>query len=313
MEVRGQELKRALLVVAATLIVAGVGLAADDPDDLQIWKSFREALGSGEMADPERYRPLQPSLRQPMMGYLEEIRKTARWDEGGRGPEVFHVENRVHYITPLTFQRGDSTATETFCFSLVLEEGKWYFQHLESIFIRLDKIGKLPVSSFPDLSDERKAWIRDEIQVSRDVRLFGDMHREKGKEAALNWFKDGGGYALQAQVWVPFVAPDRAFILYLCWDLSNLRGEPVVLEKLSDQEARVRFTPRAFALYDQAAHLKQQINFDDYRRLFEVVWLDRARSAGWDLRISYEKDECVFRFVKLASKSQPGAKEPHDR
>ena len=247
------------------------------------------------------------------MGYLEELRKTVKWEDGGPKPEVFHVGNRVHYIVPLTLQRGDSTSTSTFCFTLVLEGGQWYFQHLESIFIRLDKIGEPPVSSFPDLPDEQKAWMRDEFQTTKDVLLFAYLTREKGKEFALDWFRDGPGYAIQAQTWVPFVSPERAFILYVCWDLSNLRREPVVLEKLSDEEARVRFAPRAFALYDRTAQLKQHINIDDYRRLFEVVWLDRAQSAGWDLRISYEKGECVFRFVKYDSRSRPEAKGPGDR
>jgi len=288
---------RILVFITSALFVHSLCVAGDEPNDLQVWREFREALRSGAMADPERYRPLQPSLLQPMMGYLEEIRKTATWEEG-EGPEVFHVGNRVHYLTPLTIKHGDSASTGTFCFSLILEGGRWYFQHLESIVIRLDKIGEPPVSSFPDISGEQKAWIRDEIQISRDVRLFGDLSREKGKEAAFNWFKDGRGYALQARVWVPFVSPERAFVLYACWDLSNLRGEQAVLEKLSDDEARIRFRPRAFAIYEQASHLKQQINVDDFRRLFEVVWLDRARNAGWNLRISYEKDNCVFRFAK---------------
>jgi hypothetical protein len=247
------------------------------------------------------------------MGNLEELRKTVKWEDGGPKPEVFHVGNQVHYIVPLTLQRGDSTSTSTFCFTLVLEGGQWYFQHLESIFIRLDKIGEPPVSSFPDLSDERKAWMRDEFQTTKDVLLFAYLTREKGKEFAFDWFRDGSGYAIQAQTWVPFVSPERAFILYVCWDLSNLRREPVVLEKLSDEEARVRFAPRAFALYDQTSQIKQHINIDDYRRLFEVAWLDRARSAGWDLHISYEKGECVFRFVKQASRPRPEAKGPGDQ
>jgi hypothetical protein len=306
-------LRSALLVVATTMIVAGVCADRDQPDDLQIWQSFREALRSGRMADPERYRPLRPELLQPMMGFLEELRKTVKWEDGGPKPEVFHVGNQVHYIVPLTLQSGDSTSTSTFCFTLVLEGGQWYFEHLENIFIRLDKIGEPPVSSFPDLPEERKAWMRDEFQTNKDVLLFAYLTGEKGKEFALNWLKDGPGYVIQAQTWVPFVSLHRAFILYLCWDLSNQRREPVVLEKLSDEEARVRFTPRAFALYDQMAQLKQEINIDDYRRLFETVWLDRAQSAGWDLHISYEKGECVFRFVKQDSRSRPEAKGPGDR
>ncbi len=296
---------RTLLVLAPLLFVNSLGVVADQPSDLQVWKEFREALRSGAMADPERYRPLQPSLLQPMIGYLEEIRKTAAWVDEAKPPEVFHVGNQVHYLARLTLNPGDSTSTGTYCFSMVLEGGRWYFQHLEGIFIRLDKIGEPPVAKFPDLSDEQKAWIRDETEISREVRLFGDLTRMSGKQAALDWFKDGAGYALQARVWVPFVSPERAFILYVCWDLSNLRGEHTVLEKLDDDEARVRFTPRAFELYNHASHLKQQIGIDDYRRLFETVWLDRARSAGWDLTISYEKEECVFRFVKPSPKAPP--------
>lgn len=295
----------ALVVTAVSLFVFSFACGAGEPTDRQVWKEFRDALRSGAMEDPDRYRPLQPSLLQPMMGYLEEIRKTATWAEEGPVPEIFHVGNRVHYLTALTTTRRDSTSTGSFCFSFVIEGNRWYFQHLESIFIRLDKIGPPPVSSFPDLSDKQKAWIRDEIQISRDVRHFGDLSQQLGKQAAFDWFKDGAGYALQARVWVPFVAPERAFILYVCWDLSNLRGEQVILEKFGDDEARIRFSPRAFAIYEQASHLKQQINIDDYRRLFEGVWRDRAMSAGWDLDISYEKDACVFRFVKQRGSSQP--------
>jgi len=164
-----------LLVIATTMIVAGVCVATDQPNDLQtdlqIWQSFREALRSGRMADPDRYRPLRPELRQPLMGFLDELRKTAKWEDGGPTPEVFHVGNQVHYVVPLTLQRGDSTptstTTSTFCFTLVLEGDQWYFQHLESIFIRLDKIGDPPVSSFPDLPDERTRTLTTVASVAR--------------------------------------------------------------------------------------------------------------------------------------------------
>lgn len=307
-------LRSALRLMVTTVMVAGLCAAAERPDDLQIWQSFCEALRSGQMSNPDRYRPLLPELRQPLMDTLEKLRGATNWTGTGPKPEVFHVGNQVHYIVPLTFQSGGSTFTSPpFCFTLVLEGDHWYFQHLENIFIRLDKIGEPPVSSFPDLPDERKAWMRDEFQTTKDVRLFAYLTREKGKEFAFDWFRDGFGYAIQAQTWVPFVSPERAFILYLCWDLANQRNEPVVLEKLSEEEARVRFSPRAFALYEQTGHLKQQISLDDYRRLFEVVWLDRARNAGWNLQISYPKGECVFRFVRQHSQSGAEAKGAGDR
>jgi len=93
---------------------------------------------------------------------------------------------------------------------------------------------------------------------------------------------------------VPFVAPERAFVLYLCWEQANLRGNDVTLERLDDTEAVVRMRPMYFLLYDRTAHLKQQIPFEDYRRLFEHRWEDRATSAGWQIEFSYEGEECVF-------------------
>jgi hypothetical protein len=57
------------------------------------------------------------------------------------------------------------------------------------------------------------------------------------------------------------------------------------LEELDDDEACVRFTPRALTIYDHASHLKQQITFDDFRSLLEVAWLDRVWNAGWNLQL----------------------------
>lgn len=91
-----------LLVMAFTMIIASSDVAADQQhDDIQIWQSFRDALQSGKMADPARYRPLYPILLQPLMGYLEEMRKTVKWEDGGPQPEIFHVGNRIHYVIPL--------------------------------------------------------------------------------------------------------------------------------------------------------------------------------------------------------------------
>jgi len=278
-------------------------MSAKQQADLELWRSFREVLQSGDMTDPERYRAVFPELLEPMMGFLDQIRTGVDWEQSTAEPEVLHVGDRVHYVVPLVLRDGDATTTSTFCFTLLLDGERWYFQHFEKIFIRLDEVGEPPISEFPDLADDRKAWMRDEWQTTKDVRLFSYLAREKGSDFAFNWFRDGRGYALGAQVWVPFVEPGRAFILYLCWDLSNLRNERLVLETLSDEEARVRFTPRAFALYNRTGHLKQQISFEDYRRLFEVIWQDRAHHGGWNLTISYEGDECLLHFTKADSKS----------
>jgi len=99
---------------------------------------------------------------------------------------------------------------------------------------------------------------------------------------------------------VPFVSPARAFVLYACWEQANLRGSDVVLERLEDDRAVLRLRPLYFRLYRQAAHLKQQISAADYRLLFESRWQDRSRSAGWELDIAYEGDDCVFTLRRRA-------------
>jgi hypothetical protein len=82
-----------------------------------------------------------------------------------------------------------------------------------------------------------------------------------------------------------------------------LRGNEVVLEKLEDNEASVRIKTHYFRLYQVTAHLRQWISFEDYKRLFETIWQDCARAAGWKLRIEYiDKDysasECRLRFYR---------------
>jgi len=258
---------------------------------MAVWHEFVVLLRA-EPFPTERVRPYLEGLREAVLGFLTMMREMADWGEWTSEPEAFRVDDRIHYVLPLTFagQRA------TYCFSFVVEDGEWYFQHLEAIFLRLHELGPLPVSEFPDLPEATKAWMRAEIEVSREVWLYNMLVGEKGRDAALDWFRDGAGYALAARSWVPFVSPDRAFVLYLCWEQANLRGNALVLEVLTDNEAVVRFTPMHLLLYEKTGHLRQQITLDEYVSLFEFRWRDRAISAGWNIEFSYEGPVCVMRL-----------------
>ncbi|MFC1888616.1 hypothetical protein ACFL4G_02555 [Thermodesulfobacteriota bacterium] len=282
--------------------VAGSAGAAASAPDLAAWHQFVDVLRS-QPFPTERVRPYEESLREPLLGFLEVMRERANWEEWTKDPEVFRIDDRIHFLLPLTFDGQAST----YCLSFIMEEGKWYFQHLEAIFLRLDALGALPVSGFPDLPEPTKAWMRAEIEVSRDVWLYNTLAAEKGRVAALNWFRDGAGYALAARSWVPFVSPEQAFVLYACWEQANLRGNALVLETLADNEAVIRFTPMFLLLYKKTAHLRQQIAYEDYVDLFEFRWRDRAASAGWDVEFHYDASECVMRFHRIleVGKSRP--------
>ena len=262
-------------------------------DEVEIWREFLESLRKGTLTHSD-LRPYDESLKEPLMQFLMTIKEKASWEEFEVTPEIHRVGNRIHYLLPLTFDEERTTH----CFTFLVEGDEWYSQHIESILIRLDRISSLPASTFPDLPQQEKAWMREEIRVTKQVRLFNFLSEEKGRDFALNWFRDGAGYFLAARTWVPLALPPRAFILYVCWEQANLRGNSVTLEKLDDSEAIVRIRSNYLRLYTHSAHLKLQISFDDYRRVFETIWQDRAGNAGWDLGITHSQDECVLNFKR---------------
>jgi hypothetical protein len=282
--------------VTAALIAAAQ--TRSPGDDIVIWKEFVAAMKASGLGS-DRVQPYYEELRGPILGWLKEMREKATWAEWERTPEIHRVGDHVHFLIPLTFDGQ----TANFCLTFLVKDGVWFFRHLEAINIRLDKTGPLPTSTFPDVDEKTKAHIREETQWSREVRLFNLFSELKGKAFAFDVFKDGNGYFLTAKTWVPFVEPRRAFILYACWEQTNLRGDAVTLEKLDDNEAVVRMSPYYFGLYKASAHLAQQVSFEDYTKIFETIWQDRARAAGWSLTIEYVNEgyrasQCVMRFKR---------------
>lgn len=224
------------------------------------------------------------------------FRTDAVWKEWEAEPEIIGYDNVINYIIPLKGTRG--TRAVPYCFMLILEEGRWFYRHVETIFIRLDQLSSLPVSTFPDISETQKQWAREEMIWSERVRVFNLINELKGREAALNFFKDGAGYLLGAKTWVPFVPPRRALILYLCWEQANLKGNRVILEILNDEEAVVKLDPLPYRIYRAATHMREQIPFTVYRELFEGIWRNRAEAAGWNLDIRLEGMWTILHFYR---------------
>ena len=267
--------------------------------DYQVWRDFVRDL-HGDRLTEDHLRPLY--VTKPIMQqFLQTMRAKADWREWEATPEVQHRDDTVHYMLPLTFD-GQK---KTFCFTFVTSQGNWYLQHFESILLRLDKIGSPPISVFPDVEDSQKQWMREENAVSEQVRLFNWLVQEKGRQAALDWFQDGRGYAVSAATWVPLVPVHRAFILYLCWEQARLRGSRVTLERLEDSSAVVSLEPIYFRLYAETGHLRQQISKEDFRAIFASVWHDRATAAGWSLDMKCEETRCVLSFIRPASYEVP--------
>ncbi len=267
-------------------------------NDTIIWKEFVGLLKAGKIS-ADRIRPLRQlgdSFKPVLMGYLDTIRIQASPSDWGAQPEIIRSGDRVQFLVP--WSARDQKIT--YCLSFVGDTSQWYFQHLETIFVRLDKLGGLPVSAFPDVSEDQKAWAREEIYWSFVLlNVYLPLTADRGKEFALNILKDGGGYFVGARTWVPFTSPQKAFVLYLCWEQANLRGNHVTLERLEDHEAVVHLKTQFFTLYFTAAHLRPRISLDDYKKIFETIWQDRASNAGWHLDIQYSADyQVTFHFTR---------------
>ncbi len=144
------------------------------------------------------------------------------------------------------------------------------------------------ISQFPDISVSQKAWAREEIYWSfLALNVCLPVSKALGKQKALDLFKDSGGYFVGAKTWVPFESPHKSFILYLCREQANLRGNQVTLEKLNDNEAVIKLNTHFFRVYFTASHLRPVISIEDNCDIFETIWQDRASSAGWNLQITY--------------------------
>ena len=282
------------LILVAFFSTGGLNLFSQQ-SELEIWSDFVKVLIQGEIT-LDRIRPAHDAWKETMLGWLKQIKEYTKFAELPAEPEAFRVDNKVHFIVPLS----DGETSRDCIFSFLVEDSTWYFHALEFIFIRLDKVTSLPATEFPDLPENWKATHREETRIGKLVRLFNFLVEEKGKDFALDWVKDGRGFFLCAQVRVPFFTPSKAFILYLCWQQSNIVGNAVKLMKLEETEAVVQIQSKYFHLYQAAAHLKEQIAFEDYKQIFESIWHDRAEKAGWNLEIKYHPkyEDVVFHFTR---------------
>lgn len=288
---------RVLLISAWVLALAGTAMAQDGA---RVWSEFAAKLKAGGLTAAD-LRPEYTTVEQQLawLGQMKEaVDRDQSWAELEAKPEIFTAGGRLQVLA--RFRMGGQPQTVSFTF--LVEGERWYYSHMEMIFIRLDQLGPPPVSAFPDLAEETKSWIREETYWSTILgSLYLPLAKERGAEAARRRLLDGGGYFVAAKTWVPFLPAPRAFILYLCWEQSVIRGNKVTLEAVDDDRAIVRMKTRFFELYKSSSHMKTWIAFPEYRAIFEAIWSDRAAAAGWDVAIAYadpEGLECTLRFRK---------------
>jgi len=175
----------------------------------------------------------------------------------------------------------------TFRFDFLLADDRWYLFTFECVTLPIKEVTSLPFTDFPGLP-KQEDWIRQEFANSERIRFLSRLAKERGFDEALEWFRDGAGYVVGAQAWVPYFPAPRAFVVYACWIESNIQGIDVSLEEFTDDRCVILFRDHQyFQLYDRSGHIAPQISREDHRRFFEFVWQDRAGHAGWDAAFAY--------------------------
>lgn len=261
----------------------------------KIWRDFVWLLRHDEFG-VHRIAPYDESLRGAVAGFLRVMQQKADWAEWDVAPEVYTVGQEIHCLVPLTFDSSKST----YCFTFSVINEKWYLRDLQTLGMRLDTVTTVPVAKFPDIPDAQKDWLREEDAWLTRAKFFGVLSRTIGKDSALQQFKDGSEYLLAATTRIPILPAWKAFILYLCWEQANVRGSEVTLEAMDDSEAVVQLTPIALLTYGRNGLLSTRMSYEDYTRLFEVLWEDRASAAGWRLHITYQAETCLMKFDRRA-------------
>jgi hypothetical protein len=260
-------------------------------DRAGLWNALTLKLASGGWSEQDVH-PLAAGMTGLLVPVLNRFAQSFKSGAGGQLRRVIETGNTVHFL----FNIG----SDEYCASVLLVNGCWYFHHLEAISIDLSNPPELPCTgaSLPGLPEQQLDWMREEAAMTERVRLFNFLAAQKSRACALDWFRDGAGFALAARAWIPYFEPRLALLWYAAWSETYLHGNPVTVLRIDENNSTIRLAdPLHWRLYRQTVHLKAQIGEPDYEALFDIVWQDRAKCAGWSLDIVRDERGIDLRFT----------------
>ena len=258
---------------------------------LKVWHDFQNKLRQGTFsaADCQHHRTFDyaaflgsekgTSLKKVILATTE---PTVEW---GEDKLIFTLQMGGIHQLRLDFKVDDSG---------------WRFHLLDGLTIPIRSMPPVPLTVYPSAPFE--ARMRMEDVVTRRVFLYLKLRDRIGKPEALEWFRDGTGFRLNIESWMPYFALPKAFVLFVAWRENRYWGQAMSVEALDDSYARVVFREHEeMMLYAIAGHFSPRISLAEYREAFEDPWYDRAAAAGWRLRVEYDKNDTVFHLSALGT------------
>jgi hypothetical protein len=250
-----------------------------------IWREFIEKLSLDSLKDSDFSDEMRPFFVSFLCGEAAYDRRKKFINSSAK---MIDGEFRKSIIL--------SCPDDEYRFDFEIIKDKWKLCFIEGITLPLSNISCFPYDSFIQLP-EKESWIKAERNISKIVYLFCKLRKLFNTDEALLWFNDGAGEFLCSRAWVPFYNDSKSFVLYSGWIENRINGEDVSIEIFSDEKCVMRFRNHLwFKVYHGSSHIKNQLSFDNYRKLFESIWQDRAINSGWHIVFDYNDDDTILTF-----------------
>lgn len=248
---------------------------------LDIWSEFQEKLKNDALTVSDFTTEMCQNLAPLLCGEQSAARRQKFLDS------PFDIYEGVGKISVVSHCTDDD-----YRFDFLISGLAWKLAFIECITLPVFGIDVFPYSEFMPLN-EKELHIRREKEISQLVYFYLKFKELVGKTKALEMFYDGKGEYLCARSWVPFYSDSLSFIAYSAWYECRINGENVVIQEFQESKCKVTIYNHMWRdIYFTVGHLNAVIQYSEYMELFESIWEERARSAGWEVRFAYT-DECT--------------------
>ena len=215
-------------------------------------------------------------------------------------------ERREKYLAaPFKFLTGQSKVSvlvqcpdDDYRFDFIISGSEWKLAFIECITLPVFDICSLPYSKFKKLANKETDIYREK-EISKTIYMYNEFKKLLGQNGAIRMFLDGEGEVICSRSWVPFFDDSLSYIAYAAWMENRIYGEKVVIERFDEECSCLRFCEHIWRkMYSVTGHLRYMIDYDEYLFLFESIWKDRAKAAGWNLKVEYSGEDTILIFEK---------------
>src|SRR5690554_5928599 len=100
-------------------------------DSPAIWREFLE-LVSADRVDRGKIRPHDGIPVEPLLIFIKNRGRELAAGAEAVLSQIFYVDDKIHCLACIN--------GVDYCFSILVENGNWYFHHVECIYVRLDTV-----------------------------------------------------------------------------------------------------------------------------------------------------------------------------